>query len=216
MTKAATGNGNRAEIVFVAGMTGTGKTQWLLHRIAKRRRLMVWSPKEQIDNYAGRFGGALVHTRAGIIEAVHAAGKGPFCVVVKPTLDRKIDEKLFSKFCSVAMLARNVCVVVDELHTVTRPSWAPPGWSQLCLMGRGFGTSVYGLSQRPASVDKDFFGNCSMLHCGRLGFMPDAKVMGELLGVPPADLLSLPDMHYLNREPRTMQPAKKGITKWRG
>lgn len=208
-------NANRAEIVFVAGMTGTGKTQWLLQRIAKRKRLMIWSPKEPIDNYAGRFRGHLVRSALECHRIVKGAGKGPVCVVFSPTGERKKDELLFSVFCDIAMDARDMCVVVDELHTVTRPSWAPPGWSKLNLMGRGFGTSVYGISQRPASVDKDFFGNCSMHHSGRLGFDNDAKVMANLLGVPPGELLALPDMHYIEREPRA-GAAKRGVTKWKG
>lgn len=208
-------NANRAEIVFVAGMTGTGKTQWLLQRIAKRKRLMVWSPKEAIDKYAERFRGHLVKSSLETRQIVKGAGAGPICVVFQPTGARKNDEQLFSMFCDIAMDARNMTVVVDELHTVTRPSWAPAGWSKLNLMGRGFGTSVYGISQRPASVDKDFFGNCSMFHCGRLGFGPDAKVMSDLLNVPPSELLSLPDMHYIEREPRA-GGSRKGITKWKG
>lgn len=209
-------NARAAEIVFVAGMTGTGKTQWTLQRLGKRKRLMIWSPKEPIDNYAQRFAGQLVKTTADCYRLVKAAGKGNFCIVFQPTGSRKKDEALFSLFCMIAMDARNVCVLADELHTVTRPSWAPEGWSKLNLMGRGYGTSIYALSQRPASVDKDFFGNCSMFHCGRLGYDEDAKVMARLLAVTPAELLSLPDMHYFEREPRAIGPAKKGITKWKG
>lgn len=208
-------NARESEIVFVAGMTGTGKTQWLVQRIKNRKRLMIWSPKEPVDNYAKRFGGHLVKTTLECRNVIKAAGKGPVVVVFAPPGSRKQDEMLFSVFCDIAMDARNMCVVVDELHTVTRPSWAPPGWSKLNLMGRGFGASVYGLSQRPASVDKDFFGNCSMHHSGRLGYDDDAKVMAKLLGVPPVDLLTLPDMHYIEREPRASGP-KRGITKWVG
>ena len=207
-------NEHRAEIVFVAGMTGTGKTQWTLQRLArpKRKRLMIWSPKEPIDQYGARFGGQVVRTALDCHRVIKAAGRGPVCLVFWPTGVRKKDELLFSMFCTIAMEARNMCVLVDELHTVTRPSWAPEGWSKLNLMGRGFGTSIYALSQRPASVDKDFFGNCSMYHSGRLGFEDDAKVMARLLGVPPADLLTLPDLHYIEREPRA-GAAVRGVVK---
>lgn len=208
------GNENRAEIVFVAGMTGTGKTQWLLKRLArpKRKRLMIWSPKEAIDNYAGRFAGHLVRSSAECLAAVKSAGTGPLCVVFAPPGSRKKDMALFSVFCEIARLARNVCVVVEELHTVTYPSVAPEGWSKLNLMGRGYGASVYALSQRPASVDKDFFGNCTLFHCGRLAYLDDAKVMGRLLGVPPTEITALPDLHYIEREPRS-GGAIRGVVK---
>ncbi len=210
------GNANRSEIVFVAGMTGTGKTQWLLQRLErpKRKRLMIWSPKEVIDNYTGRFGGVLVTSAAQCLEVVKAAGAGPCCVIFAPPGSRKKDTVLFSAFCEIARLARNMCVVVEEVHTVTFASSAPEGWSKLNLMGRGYGASVYALSQRPASVDKDFFGNCSLYHTGRLGFAEDAKVMARLLGVPPSELLAMPDMHYIEREPRA-GAAVRGITKFK-
>lgn len=209
-----TGNANRAEIVFVAGATGSGKTQWLLRRLArpKRKRLMVWSPKEAIDNYAARFGGQLVRSSAECLAAVKAAGAGPLCIVFAPPGSRKKDMQLFSVFCEIARLARNVCCIVEELHTVTYPSSAPEGWSKLNLMGRGYGASIYALSQRPASVDKDFFGNCTLFHCGRLSYEDDAKVMGRLLGVAPNDIMSLPDLHYIEREPRT-GGAVRGVVK---
>lgn len=197
------------------GMTGTGKTQWLMQRMArpKRRRLMVWSPKEAIDNYGARFGGQVVTSSSEALAVVKAAGSGPLCLVFKPPGARKPDTKLFSVFCDMARASRNLTVIVEELHTVTQPSAAPDGWSKLCLMGRGYGIEIYALSQRPASCDKDFFGNCTLYHTGRLGYLEDAKVMGRLLNMAPTEIMELPDLHYLEREPRAIGSATRGVVK---
>jgi len=211
------GNANRAEIIAVMGMTGTGKTQWLMQRLQRprRRRLMVWSPKEAIDNYAGRFGGQVVTSATQALLLVQTAGKNPFCLIFKPPGARKPDTKLFGVFCEMARLSGNLTVIVEELHTVTQPSSAPDGWSKLCLMGRGYGIEIFALSQRPASCDKDFFGNCTLYHTGRLGYEEDAKVLGRLLNMAPTEIMSLPDLHYLEREPRAIGPATRGIVKIR-
>lgn len=211
------GNANRAEICAVLGMTGTGKTQWLIQRIArpKRKRLMIWSPKEVIDNYAQRFGGQKVTSAKQCLDAAIASRGGSMVIVFAPPGARKADTMLFSQFCEIAMKARNVTVIVEELHTVTKPSAAPDGWAKLCMMGRGYGAEIFALSQRPASCDKAFMGNLSFIHSGRLGYEEDAKVVGKLLNLPHGDLLNLPDMHYLEREPRAMGPAKSGIVKYK-
>ena len=209
------GNANRAEIVAVMGMTGTGKTQWLIQRISKpkRRRLLVWSPKEVIDQYGARFRGAVVTSAEDMRQRMIKAGTGPVCLVFSPPGARKKDTGLFSSFCEIARAAGNLTVIVEELHTVTQPSAAPDGWSKLCLMGRGYGVEIYALSQRPASCDKDFFGNCTMYHTGRLGYLEDAIVMGRLLNVAPTTIMELPDLHYLEREPRAVGPALRGVVK---
>lgn len=208
-------NANIANIISVMGSTGTGKTQWLMRRIAKpkRKRILVWSPKEPIDRYAQRIGGHLVTTTEEMRQRLIAAKGGPICLVFRPPAGRKLATPLFDAFCRLARAAGNLTVIAEEIHTVTLPSAAPDGWSELTMMGRGYGCEVYGLSQRPASVDKDFFGNCTLHHCGRLGYEEDAKVMAKLLGVQPADLLALPDLHYIERE-RPPAPAKRGVLRF--
>lgn len=208
-------NANVAQIVAVMGMTGTGKTQWLMQRLQRprRKRMMIWSPKEPIDQYGRRFAGKVVTTATDALQAAQAAGSGPLCLIFQPPGARRPDTRLFGVFCDIARAAGNLTMIVEELHTVTQPSSAPDGWSKLCLMGRGYGVEIFALSQRPASCDKDFFGNCTLYHTGRLGYEEDAKVMGRLLNRAPTDIMSLPDLHYLEREPRAIGPATLGVVK---
>lgn len=202
MTK---GNAHAARVVAIMGSTGSGKTSYLRQVLAKRkrRRTVIWSPKEDIDNYADMYGGQVVTTAGEALAALKAAGRGPIHVVFKPRLVRAVDEAQFDAVCKMAMLARDVTFIVDELHTVTRPSWAPDGWRKLVMMGRGYGAEVFGLSQRPASVDKDFFGNLSTIHARRLAYAEDAKVVARALAVQPQEVMALTGYQWLERDIQT-------------
>lgn len=197
------GNNNTAKVTAIMGATGCGKTTTLRALLAKpkRRRTIIWSPKEPIDNYAALYpGSVVVNSASEVLRLVKAAGRGEFHLVFRPRLNREVDQAQFGAVCKIAMAARDVTVVVDELHTVTRPSWAPDGWSELIMMGRGYGCEVFGLSQRPASVDKDFFSNASMIHTGRLAFDEDAKAVSKALTVPWQDVMGLTGFQWIRRD----------------
>lgn len=197
------GNTNTAKVTAIMGATGCGKTTALRAMLAKpkRKRTIVWSPKEPIDNYAGLYAGSVVvNSATEVLRLVKAAGKGEFHIVFRPRLNREIDQAQFGAVCKIAMAARNVTMVVDELHTVTRPSWAPDGWSELIMMGRGYGCEVFGLSQRPASIDKDFMSNASMVHTGRLAYVDDAKAVAKSLTVQWADVMNLTGYQWIRRD----------------
>jgi ABC-type cobalamin/Fe3+-siderophores transport system ATPase subunit len=201
----AKGNANAATIVAIMGASGSGKTSELRKRLAKRkrRRTIIWSPKEAIDNYAAMFGGQVVTKASEVLALLKAAGSGPVHIVFRPRLDRAIDEAQFGAVCQMAMLARNVTFIADELHTVTRPSWAPDGWRKLVMMGRGYGAEVFGLSQRPASIDKDFLGNVSAVHVRRLAYEADAKAVASALAVPAREVLDLTGYMWIERDMNT-------------
>jgi hypothetical protein len=143
-----------------------------------------------------------------VLRAVKAAGKGPFHIVFWPRLNRKVDEAHFNAVCKIAMLARNTCVIADEIHTVTKPSWAPDGWSELVMMGRGYGVEIFGLSQRPASMDKDFLGNCSEVWTGRLAYAEDAKAVAKTLRTTPDEILNLTGFSFIHRNTLTGKTTK--------
>lgn len=206
------GNSNQAKVTAIMGATGCGKTTALRAMLAKpkRKRTIVWSPKEPIDNYAALYPGSVVVTSATqVLQAFKAAGKGEVHLVFRPRLNRAVDEAQFGAVCKIAMAARGVTMVVDEMHTVTRPSWAPDGWSELVMMGRGYGCEVFGLSQRPASIDKDFMANCSLIQTGRLAYEVDAKAVAKTLNVPWQDVMGLTGYQWIRRNTLTGE-VKKG------
>lgn len=200
------GNNQQARIYAFLGSSGCGKTTAMRKLLArpKRRRTLVWSPKETIDNYAGFWPGSVVVKSAlEVLNALKVAGKGEVHLVFMPPIERKARERLFDVVCQIVLKAKNLTFIAEELHTVTRASWAPDGWTELVSMGRGYGIEIFGCSQRPASMDKDFMGNCSMVRSGRLAYPDDCKVVAKSLGVPVAKVSALVGFQYVQRDMNT-------------
>lgn len=199
------GNQLRAHFIAILGVTGCGKTTRLSRRLEqggrKRKRTIIYSPKEELDNYAALYpGSVVVTTLTEAKKVIKAAGKGEFHLVFKPRRNRASDTAMFSVLCKMAMAAGNLTFIVDELHTVTLPSWAPDGWSELNFMGRGFGVEVFGMSQRPASVDKDFMGSLSEIYVGRLPNPDDQKACARILGIDVAEVAALQGFEFIHRD----------------
>lgn len=201
------GNAQQAQIQAILGSTGCGKSTHLRKCLAKkkRRRTIIWSPKEPIDNYAALYPGSVVcTTTVEVLRILQAAGKsGEFHIVFRPSLVRAKDEGNFHFVCKMALAARNVTFIAEELHTCTRASWAPDGWSELVMMGRGYGVEIFGLSQRPASMDKDFLGNTSTVHVGRLSHPEDAKIVARGLGIKAEEITALSGFQWIERNTNT-------------
>jgi hypothetical protein len=94
---------------------------------------------------------------------------------------------------------------VDELAEVTRASRAPPTWRRCVNVGREYadGTkwlSIIGVSQRAAEVDKSFINNADVIHVGRMANLDDARMFGRMWGIDPAEIASLPDLHWIEKQ----------------
>lgn len=206
------GNEKLAHFYGIIGATGCGKTTELKKQLAKKKRprTLIWSPKESLDNYQALFAGSVLTRSIGeVLRIVKAAGRGGFNVVYVPTLNQKKDMNSFDVFCKIALHAGNVTLVVEELHSVTQASNAPDGWRKICFMGRGFGVDVFGLSQRPASVDKAFMGSLSFLYCGRLPHPPDQKSISEVMGIDRAEIANLIGFASIQKDFQTGKITRK-------
>jgi len=207
------GNAQEARFIAIMGVTGCGKSTELKRRLGakKRPRTVIWSPKEKIDNYAALYpGSVVVRTVSEVLQVVKVAGKrAGFHVVFVPTLERKKDAAMFDVVCKIAIAAENLTLIVEELHSVTTPSHAPHGWSLVNFMGRGCGVEVFGLSQRPASVDKAFMGSLSEIWCGELPHPPDQETVAKIIGCPVQDITALCGYKSIHKEMRTKKITRK-------
>ena len=200
------GSANTAEIVAVIGASGSGKSTWLktafLKPAARRRRLLVWDFKRE-------------YLSAGIVTAAHSsiadlvegikAGGGRFALAFLPDFDPKRRARQFDRFCRAAYALGDLVMVVEELSFVTTASYAPPAWSMVTCTGRHEGLTVVGTSQRPAQVDKNFFGNCTLIHSHRVQDANDVRVMSSALDVPASELRGLAQFSFVERD---MQAAE--------
>jgi len=97
----------------------------------------------------------------------------------------------FGIFCRIIRAIGNCKIVVEELNEVTTPNRAPPDWKWLCSRGRHRGVTIIGLSQRPASVDKDFIGNSTEIYAGCLTYDQDWKSLSSKFGRDAAKLATM-------------------------
>lgn len=198
----------QANIVAVLGASGSGKTSYVMQRLKreKPKRLIIWDTKGEFsrEGYA-----TPVYTLA---EVVKALTQKYFKVAYIPRGDAATMKKEFSLLCRAAFSAKALTLVAEELSDVTEPSKAPEGWRKCTSQGRSEGIKVYGLSQQPASIDKHFFGNCSLVRVGRLNFDAHIKSMANCLGVPQGDIRALLPLEFIERDMLTGEVNRGKLT----
>lgn len=185
-----------ASIRAYVGGSGFGKSLSVLAylRATRPAKLLVWDPQDECAGIA----------QAVDLERMIVASAGARFALrhVPPSGASRADlEERFALFCDIAYVSPGATVYVEELSGVTTASHAPPAWRRLCVRGRHQGLTVIGCAQRPAQVDKDFFGNCTVVRCfGGLRYSADADAMARLMRVSPDVLDALPPRAFVERD----------------
>lgn len=143
-----------------------------------------------------------VYTSAAELVAALSGAK-EFRAVFAADSDVKRRAQQFDLVCRLAMATGNLDFIAEELRFVTTPSRAPLGWAQVTLTGRHKGLRVIGSSQRPASIDKDFLGNCTKVHVGRLVYPEDVRAVSKATGITEADIGALKPLDWLEKDTTT-------------
>lgn len=195
-----TGNQLEAEFGGFFGKQGSGKSHamWLKHlEWQKKRRLQVlcWSPKEAHDNYAVRL---KCKAYTDMAELVRAARHGRNVVYI-PSCDRDRDWPEFDLFNRLAHALAPCELLVDELSFVTSAQGGTKAWSLTCRIKRADGVRVLASTQRPAHVDKEFYGGLTYAHVGALNYPEDAKTAATLVRAKPDDVFALTGYQALTR-----------------
>lgn len=193
----------QAEIQAVMGASGSGKTSYVMDELRRRKpsRLLVWDTKREFANEGHA---EPVENLGELVAVVVKAGKrGGFKLSYQPKGDDKAMKKQFDLFCRLAFEAKNLTMVAEELADVTTASYAVAGWRRCTSMGRTEGLTIYGLSQRPASVDKHFWGNASLIRTGRLNFAADIKTMSNAIGVKDSEIKAMIPLQWVGRNMNT-------------
>jgi hypothetical protein len=199
----------RASIVGAFGATGTGKSTYLKRELerAPGLRTVIFDPGHEYHC------GALA---ASELEYFRLVELGTLSIVFRPALERDLRARQFDRFCTVALQIADTLgecrIVCDELHLVTEAGASPAAWRELITTGRKRGVSVLAASIRPASIDKDFFTNCTIVRTGRLNFVDDQRTLGNVLGVQPAQIAALTAGEFFERDLLTGKLARGRIT----
>lgn len=179
----------RADIRAVLGATGTGKSHYVKAQLAKARRLLVWDIEDEYRD--------LPAVQLNELLPLMHGGKKPGRYRFICSGDAATRAKQFDIFCRLAFNLGNVLVVVEELRFVTMPSRAPEGWALLTLRGRKRGVKIIGTSQRPAQIDKDFLGNCTLIRCGALEYPADRAAVAPVLRCRVEDIAALSGHRFI-------------------
>lgn len=198
-----------AQLIGCLAARGCGKSTKLRRWIAERKakRLAIWDTKRE-------HGDSVSHSTADMGDFVRALKGKSWRIAFQPDMhDPKRRAAQFEIFCRAVYIAKHCDAVVEELAFVTTPSRSPPAWRVLSLLGRdenpeGGDVTVWANAQRPASIDKDFVGNCTTLHVGRLSFEGDAEAVAKTIGVPKTELMTLKPLHWITRGEHDDAPQK--------
>lgn len=174
----------RADVRAFVGATGSGKGVGIREhlRADKPARLIVFDPMHEYADIAG----ALVVQTVG--QVIAQMKRRQFKIVWQPDDDTDYDGKSFKAqfdlFCKAAFTVGDLCMLVEELELVTRPSWAPAAWRNCTKRGRHVGLVILAATQRPADADKAFWSSCTYIRCHALRETEDGQRMARVLKVP--------------------------------
>jgi hypothetical protein len=183
------------ELVVVAGASRSGKTTYVVDQVRAAPRLLVWDAKGEWWRHDCR----TITQPAELRELV--ARNPP--AVERVAYARPCTPAEFDFFCRCAWVwirqARGA-LVVEETADVTNPGKAPTAWGEILRKGLAFGPAIYAVTQRPSESDKTAIGNCSRVHCHRMGRAADARYMAAELRVDVAEVERLKPFEWIERD----------------
>jgi hypothetical protein len=201
-------NPNRAaDIVFLCGGTGSGKSYEIHRQLERRRpaRLIVVDPDGEYTE-AG-------YLHSSVRQAVQATAYASFRTRFRPSHIRAQAEQQFDALCqlvrwhsgggaSAPPAVGPVVFVVDELADFVGPSFreSPESWQWLIRRGRKYGVTLIAASQRPAHIDKTIFDLATTVRTGRLNNLDSCRALASPLGVPVADVAALTGHEFIERD----------------
>lgn len=186
-------------LYVVTGASRTGKTSWVVDRVSRARRLLVWDSAGEFSDLHRCARVESIAELARLVIPGAAAKRIGYCVPVTAAN--------FAAWCRLAWVYIRAhaaaTVVVEELADVTSPGKAPTYWGELVRKGLRYGPEIYALTQRPAESDKTAVGNASVLHVHQCARVADVKVMADELRVPVAQVDALQPFEWIERDRRT-------------
>jgi hypothetical protein len=186
-------------LYLVTGATRTGKTTWVVERVARARRLLVWDSAGEFSDLYGCLRVTSIRELAQLVKPGAPPRRIGFVAPVTP--------EVFAAFCRLAWIfvqAHELAtVVVEELADVTTPGKAPIYWGLLTRRGLRYGPEIYALTQRPAESDKTVMGNAMVIHVHQCALESDAETLAAHLRVPMEHVDALEPFQWIERDRRT-------------
>lgn len=203
-----------ARIWGVMAASGTGKGLWVKAQLGalKPPRLVIWDFKDEYGQHA-----RMLPTLTHVLAAMKKAGAdGPLRIRYRPrSFGDKAMRREFEALCSLVQAWGSCCYLVEELSNVTMPSWAPPAWRMMCSGGRHELIHLIGVSQSPASIDKMFLANCTLIHVGPLHEECHRNAVEKSMDVQPGSLADLVKFQWIEKD-RDTGEFSAGVVRVKG
>ncbi len=207
-----------ADITAIIGATGSGKGVYLRSIMPKSRRLLVWDWKGEYRKFGSVVRGSPKALRAALVKA----GSGPFRLIYipdrsskgTPKKTREHIEGQFSFVCMAAYAVQHCTLVAEELSNVTGAGYSPAGWHTVITEGRDHDLKVFGVSQRPALIDKTILDAATCIRCGRLNTQASRRFMAECMDIDVREIAALAPLQWLEVVPGS-PGIKREILDWK-
>jgi hypothetical protein len=186
----------RTDRVAFFGQTGSGKTE-----LARSLWIGMAAPRVCLDiknDLADRLPGIPTIFDPSAVreyETVRAVPPDPS------------DEGWYEEIYRLCFDQGDTLIWLDEANEITSPNYIPRGIRKYVLQGRSRGCGHFACTPRPADIHPTFAAQAGHIFVFRIRHPRDRKAIGELAGVPPAEVEetidALPDWGFAHLEVAT-------------
>ena len=184
------------EHVFIAGMTGTGKS--VLARTYLSGFPVVWKLDikgeaiSDLKNSKNPWPEVQPKKLAVVTRLSHIPNVDTPYIIYAPEHD-EMDEHFYNEFFRMAYFRQNLKVWIDEAMAVSTSHNLPEYYKAILTRGRSRDTAAWSLSQRPAGISQTIISQCTHIFAFNLRLQNDRKRMAEMTGCP--EYLTNPEGH---------------------
>jgi ABC-type dipeptide/oligopeptide/nickel transport system ATPase component len=204
--------------IAVYGRSGSGKSTYVKNLIKKLKRVVVFDVMAEYSQLQG------YETAYDInqVKAIMIRKPKTFKIAYQSRAgSEQQDLHLLSCLLALAQTPylkgihnTELTLVAEELSTAypNQIKQNLNGFQNLCQRGRHYGINIIGITQRPATVSKNFFGNTNKTIIFPLAWQDDIKGILNLIGKKyQQDLLNLQPHNYLVFENFTITRGKNRL-----
>lgn len=193
--------------VWIAGMSGSGKTYFTQHKLIQDKdQVIAFDPQGDYSGKIGRSACRVYHDIRTFAAAVFAGRKTKqgFKIIWNPKHVTTWED--LDLFCKVAWAngdgqhSHMLKVVCEELADNSKSTqYTSPYHRKLLMVGRKYGIHTINCFQRGQDVSKTIIDNCHTCVVMMQKTSKSAKYLEDLTGIPAREIDALPEYHHIKQ-----------------